>query len=84
MISYSDHKAYIESCEAYCRANYSEAEMFERLRIGRDYFLQVTDVYAMNDRTMSDEMKTYRQALRDLPATVKDVYCPIFPTPPVE
>ena len=40
MISYSDHKAYIESCEAYCRANYSEAEMFERLRIGRDYFLR--------------------------------------------
>ena len=26
-----------------------------------------TDHYAMSDRTMSDEMRTYRQALRDVP-----------------
>tara|TARA_R100001460_G_C3517710_1_gene172221 strand:+ start:665 stop:916 length:252 start_codon:yes stop_codon:yes gene_type:complete len=82
MISHADHKAYLENCEKYCRENYSEAEMMERLRIARDYFLQETDVYAISDRTISDEMKTYRQALRDLPATVSDVYLPVFPTPP--
>tara|TARA_B100001093_G_scaffold432846_1_gene429540 strand:+ start:2521 stop:2772 length:252 start_codon:yes stop_codon:yes gene_type:complete len=82
MISHADHKAYLESCETYCRANYSEAEMMTRLRIARDYFLQATDVYAISDRTISTEMKTYRQALRDLPATVGDVYLPVFPTPP--
>ena len=40
------------------------------------------NTYALADRTMSDEMKTYRQALRDLPATVSNIYCPVFPTPP--
>lgn len=82
MISHADHKAYLEQCEAFCRANYTEAEMMIRLRDARDYFLQVTDVYAISDRTMSNDMKTYRQALRDLPATVSDVYLPVFPTPP--
>ena len=30
--------------------------------------LQETDFYALGDVTMSDEMKTWRQTLRDLPA----------------
>jgi len=82
MITHAAHKAYLESCEAYCRANFSETQMLKRLRIARDYFLEATDVYAISDRTISTEMKTYRQALRDLPSTVSDVYLPVFPTPP--
>lgn len=34
----------------------------------RNTLLAETDFYALGDVTMSDAMKTYRQALRDLPA----------------
>jgi hypothetical protein len=33
----------------------------------RDVLLKETDHYALSDVTMSDNMKTYRQALRDVP-----------------
>ena len=33
----------------------------------RNDLLSATDFYALSDVTLSDEMKTYRQALRDLP-----------------
>jgi hypothetical protein len=36
-------------------------------RIVRNELLQKTDFYANSDLTMSSEMTTYRQALRDLP-----------------
>ena len=39
------------------------------LRLQRDAKLAETDFYALSDVTMSDNMKTYRQALRDLPAS---------------
>ena len=38
------------------------------LRRQRDVKLAETDFYALSDVTMSDNMKTYRQELRDLPA----------------
>jgi hypothetical protein len=34
--------------------------------------LQETDYYALQDVTMSDAMKTYRQSLRDIPANHTD------------
>ena len=37
------------------------------LRSRRDALLAETDFYALSDVTMSDDMKTYRQELRDLP-----------------
>ena len=37
------------------------------LRRQRDRKLEETDFYALSDVTMSDDMKTYRQNLRDLP-----------------
>ena len=37
------------------------------LRSRRDALLAATDFYALSDVTMSDDMKTYRQELRDLP-----------------
>ena len=37
------------------------------LRIERNRRLAETDFYALSDVTMSDDMKTYRQNLRDLP-----------------
>ena len=38
----------------------------EELRRQRDVLLAETDFYALGDVTMSDNMKTYRQALRDI------------------
>ena len=53
----SDEKAKLEAA----------APMVE-LRKQRDAKLAETDFYALSDVTMADNMKTYRQQLRDLPA----------------
>lgn len=42
------------------------------LRNKRNDLLKETDFYALSDVTMSTEMTTYRQALRDLPSTISD------------
>lgn len=54
----------------------------QRLREIRDRLLAETDVYALGDRTLSDEMRAYRQALRDLPANTSDPQNPTWPTKP--
>ncbi len=38
----------------------------EQIRMERDRLLEETDFYALPDVSMSSEMTTYRQALRDL------------------
>ena len=45
---------------------------FVSLRRERNQLLQETDFYAGSDVTMSDDMKAYRKALRDLPATLNN------------
>ena len=58
------------------------------LRSKRNSLLKETDHYGLSDVTMSDEMSTYRQELRDLPSTVadddtaSDVDAITFPTKP--
>ena len=52
------------------------------LRNKRNQLLAETDFYALSDVTMSDEMKTYRQALRDLPANTSAPAHPTYPTKP--
>ena len=55
------------------------------LRQDRNRLLAETDFYALSDVTMSDDMKTYRQELRDLPAdkdTVEKCDNATFPTKP--
>ncbi len=55
------------------------------LREKRNKLLAETDYYALSDVTMSDDMKTYRQDLRDLPAgkdTVEKCNNATFPTKP--
>ena len=46
----------------------------QNLRIERNHRLQLTDKFANSDLTMADDMRTYRQALRDLPAGVSDPF----------
>ena len=55
------------------------------LRSKRNRLLAETDFYALSDVTMSDEMKKYRQDLRDLPAgkdTVDKCNNATWPTKP--
>ena len=51
------------------------------LREQRDALLVETDWMALSDVVMTDEMKIYRQALRDLPENV-DINDPVFPERP--
>ena len=55
------------------------------LRSKRNRLLAETDFYALSDVTMSDDMKTYRQNLRDFPAdkdTVNKCKNATWPTKP--
>ena len=55
------------------------------MRQDRDRLLAETDFYALSDVTMSSDMTTYRQDLRDLPAgktTKADVDGATWPTKP--
>ena len=50
-------------------AELDNAESMRLLRIERDVRIAKTDWRASSDLTLSDAWKTYRQALRDLPAS---------------
>ena len=61
------------------------ARALTQLRDKRNYLLAETDFYALSDVTMSDDMKTYRQNLRDLPEgkdTVEKCENATWPTKP--
>ena len=49
-------------------ANAAPARALAELRVKRNRLLAETDFYALSDVTLSDDMTTYRQALRDLPS----------------
>ena len=52
------------------------------LRDQRNQLLYETDWMANSDVTMSDEMKAYRQALRDITKSYKNVQEVVWPTRP--
>ena len=52
------------------------------LRVLRNDKLAESDWMANSDVAMTDAWKTYRQELRDLPATTKDPSNPTWPTEP--
>ena len=64
-------------------ANAAPARALAGLRQRRTSLLSATDFYALSDGTMSEDMTTYRQDLRDLPSglsTVDDVENATYPT----
>ena len=66
-------------------ADAAPARALADLREKRNRLLAATDYYALSDVTMSDDMKTYRQNLRDLPAgkdTVEKCENATWPTKP--
>ena len=58
------------------------AIQFEYLRDKRNRLLAETDYLALADATLTDEMRAYRQALRDLPANTVDPANPVWPPKP--
>ena len=72
----AEEKAWADAAPARALANVSAK---------RNRLLAETDYYALSDVTMSDDMKTYRQDLRDLPAgkdTVAKCEHATWPTKP--
>ena len=66
-------------------AEQAPARALARLRAKRNALLAETDFYALSDVTMSSDMQTYRQNLRDLPEgkdTVEKCENAIWPTKP--
>ena len=66
-------------------ADAAPARALANLRAKRNRLLAETDYYALSDVAMSDDMKTYRQNLRDLPAgkdTVAKCENATWPTKP--
>ena len=66
-------------------ADGAPARALADLRAKRNRLLAETDYYALSDVTMSDDMKTYRQNLRDFPAgkdTVEKCNNATWPTKP--
>ena len=66
-------------------ANAAPARALADMRTRRTRLLAETDFYALSDVTMSSDMTTYRQALRDLPAgkdTVSKCENATWPTKP--
>ena len=57
----------------------------ENLRAKRNNLLKETDHYALSDQTLSDDMRTYRQDLRDITdglTTKAEVDAVTWPTKP--
>jgi len=58
----------------------------EDLRARRNKLLADTDHYALSDQTLSDDMRTYRQSLRDITngiTTKEQIDAIIWPTKPI-
>lgn len=67
-------------------ANTPPTETEDSMRVQRNLILSETDWTVLPDSPLSDakiaEWKTYRQALRDLPANTTDFANPTYPTEP--
>jgi hypothetical protein len=66
-------------------ANAAPARALADLRAKRNRLLAETDYLALSDNTLSNDMKTYRKDLRDLPAgkdTVEKCNNATWPTKP--
>ena len=79
-----DGKKIEVDADAYAAADIEQkkAKNLEILRITRNKLLAETDWMALSDVTLSSDWKTYRQALRDLPATETNPANPTYPTKP--
>tara|TARA_R100000353_G_scaffold66358_1_gene51571 strand:+ start:330 stop:620 length:291 start_codon:yes stop_codon:yes gene_type:complete len=71
-VELTDDEQKAREAEEKAWADAAPKRAFESLRAERDGKLAETDFYALSDVTLSDEMKKYRQDLRDLPSKYDD------------
>ena len=82
------HNGTPEISKADIEAQFPAVELdnaMQDLRSKRNQLLQDTDFHGMSDNTMSAEMTTYRQELRDITegiTTVEQANAVVFPTKP--
>ena len=67
-VQFTDAEETARDNEETAWANAAPARALATLREKRNRLLAETDFYALSDVTLSDDMTTYRQALRDLPS----------------
>ena len=79
VISFTDEENAVQ--DAYER-DVLPLEQMAAIRRQRNELLQETDYLALADVTLTDEMRAYRQALRDLPANTADPANPVWPVKP--
>ena len=60
----------------------TNAAKLSNLRTRRNELIKATDAYALQDVMLTNDMKTYRQALRDLPANTSDLDDITWPVSP--
>ena len=60
----------------------SNAEKLNELRVERNRRLVETDHYGLSDQTMTSDMSTYRQALRDITKSATSLDDVIWPEKP--
>ena len=85
LVQFTAEEETARDAEEKAYADAAPARALERLRQRRNALLAETDFYALSDVTMSDDMKTYRQNLRDLPEgkdTVEKCENVTWPTKP--
>lgn len=70
------------STQTYTQPTPTAEEKLEALREMRNRLLAETDVWALSDRTMTQEQTDYRQALRDITDSYKSMDDVVWPTKP--
>ena len=84
-VQFTDAEETARDNEETAWANAAPARALADLRRTRNRLLAETDYLALSDNTLSDDMKTYRKDLRDLPAgkdTVDKCNNATWPTKP--
>ena len=66
------------------KVSFSSESLGMRIRSKRAEYLKQTDHYALNDRTMPEEIKVYRQALRDITDQETFPQSVVWPVRPVD
>jgi len=84
-VQYTTEQETLRDAEELAWSNGAFDRAMQELRAERNSLLAETDFYALSDVTMSPEMETYRQELRDITnglTTVEDVEAVVFPNKP--
>ena len=71
-VELTDEEQAVREAEEQAWADGAAQRAWAGLRLKRDQKLAETDWRAGSDLTLADSWKTYRQALRDLPASYND------------